>query len=230
MSETEKKEFEKKKLRIGDSEVDLTIDNRQSIELAKENQALKDKLEGQNKGDLSDAKLKVYNKFHDVRALDCETKEQLSDFITMKVNLASESLKRISSGSAPLNEAQMGQKTEDLYTKDFGRDVSTKEEAYKNMIEAVIDVMHNAPTQIERDKAESYYKALLGQSLRGIKKHPEQSGQFYDPNSAENMISTHKDESGYTVADNPDETDLGKIKKKWRAERNRKLGIKDSEQ
>ena len=110
-------------------EIKVTVDNEQTKSLALElaranllNEKLVDTVARKevkdDHNDLATKKLQVYQKFNDSRALDCQTVEELQNFVTQKINDAS---RPIPAGSAPLNAQQYGQ-SDELWKRKFGSD------------------------------------------------------------------------------------------------------------
>jgi len=192
-------------------EIGLDIDGRDP----KQREFLKDILnkdeQKAQQPDLSDKKIQVYKRFGDSRALDCQTTEELRNFVTQKVNDAS---KPIPAGS-PLVPQQYGQK-DDLYThhySDFGSMVND----LKNRIRDP-----NSTDEL-RKEAQSYYDSLLKKWIQTQKRNPEVPTGFYDPNVPEHLPSDLKrTPEGFLISEN--ESDLQRLQARWRAERLRKMG------
>ncbi|MGD0644390.1 MAG: hypothetical protein ABSA75_05745 [Candidatus Bathyarchaeia archaeon] len=204
-------------------EIKVTVDNEQmrsmALDLAKEQlktEKLIDTLArrevADDHNDLATKKLQVYEKFGDSNALNCQTTEDLRNFVTQKVNDAS---KPIPAGSAPLNQAQYGRK-DDLYThhySDFG-----------SMVNDLTNKIHDPnSTDEQRKEAQSYYDSLLKKWIQTQKRNPESPLGWYDPNLPENLPSDLKrTPEGFLVSEN--EGDIKRITNNWRNERLRKMG------
>lgn len=204
-------------------EIKVTVDNMQTQLLANElareklkNEHLVDVLaskEVQNDhSDLATKKLQVYKKFGDSNALNCETVEELQNFVTQKINDASKSTP---AGSAPLNQAQYGRK-DDLYTHHYS--------SFGEMVQNLTNKIHDPnSTDEQRREAQSYYDSLLKKWIQTQKRNPEVPTGFYDPNAPEHLPSDLKrTPEGFLVSEN--EGDLKQLQNRWRAERLRKMG------
>jgi len=190
--------------------VRIEVDNKATEELVK---FLKEKEEKKpmSEGDLAEKKIQVYQKFNDSKCFDCQSKEELSNFVTGLIN--ERAPKPTPSGSAPMNDAQFGIKSGDLYRRKFSSD--------KEMIDSVLDQMRNGKTQAERDEARSYYDKMLGLWVRS-KRHNQGLDGFYDPNKIEHLPNLKRTPEGFMTPENKDEGDIGKILAHWRIEAKRK--------
>lgn len=204
-------------------EIKVTVDNMQTQLLANElareklkNEHLVDVLASKevqsDHSDLATKKLQVYKKFGDSNALNCETVEELQNFVTQKINDASKSTP---AGSAPLNQAQYGRK-DDLYTHHYS--------SFGEMVQNLTNKIHDPnSTDEQRREAQSYYDSLLKKWIQTQKRNPEVPTGFYDPNAPENLPSDLKrTPEGFLVSEN--EGDLKQLQNRWRAERLRKMG------
>jgi len=200
--------------KLGKIDIDVDANNPEARKFVQEILKKKDEQQTQQP-DLADKKIQVFQKFHDSRALDCQTTEELRDLVTQIID--SRAPRQTPTGSAPLNQAQYGQK-DDLYThhySDFG-----------SMVSDLTEKMRNAPTEQERREAQDYYNSLLKKWVQTQKRNPEVPSGFYDPNLPENLPSDLKrTPEGFLVSEN--EGDLQKLQARWRAERLRKMGIND---
>ena len=204
-------------------EIKVTVDNVQmqsmALDLAKEQlktEKLVDILARRevqdDHSDLAEKKLQVYQKFGDSNALNCQTTEELRNFITQKINDAS---RQTPAGSAPLNSQQYGQK-DDLYTHHYS--------SFGEMVQNLTNKIHDPnSTDEQRREAQSYYDSLLKKWIQTQKRNPEVPTGFYDPNAPENLPSDLKrTPEGFLVSEN--EGDIKRITNNWRNERLRKMG------
>jgi hypothetical protein len=209
-----------------EKEIKITVDNEQtkllSNELARKNlqyehvvsvnehlaERLAEREVKDDHSDLDSKKLQVYERFHDSRALDCSTTEELRDLVTAIID--SRAPRQTPAGSAPMNPQQMGQ-SDDLYRRKFSSD--------KEMVDAILADMHGSDPK-KAEIAKSYYDSLLGQWVKS-KRQTQGLDPFYDPNRVENLPAL-KDVNGFKVPVDKDEGDIGRIMKNFRNEAKRK--------
>jgi hypothetical protein len=200
--------------------INVSIDTKRTEELVRENEKLKQQLRNigekdlnKDDNDLLEHKVQAFKKFNDPHVLDCQTQEELSNYVTNLINEALKHQKGTPTGSAPMNDSQLGKSTESLFNRKFGSE--------KEMVESIIDQMNNGATQELRDEAKSYYAALLKKWIQTRKREPNAPEGFFNPNLPENLPLL-KEEHGFKVPENPEEGDIGKLLKKWREERKQK--------
>ena len=92
----------------------------------------------------------------------------------------------------------------------------------KEMVDAILDQLHNGKTQQERDEAQSYYDKLLGVWVRS-KRTNQNLDPFFDPNRVENLMPLKKTPEGFTVPAEKEGGDIGRLQKMWRAQRKAKM-------
>ena len=85
--------------KIGKVDLNVDANNPEARKFVQEILKKKDEQQGMSEGDLAEKKIQVYQKFNDSRCFDCQTKEELTNFVTELIN--SRAPRQTPSGSAP---------------------------------------------------------------------------------------------------------------------------------
>lgn len=184
--------------------VKITVDNKGTEELVK---LLKEK-EQKKEDSLAEHKLQAYQKFNDTKFLDAQSQEELSNMLTAHINDLAQKAKGTPSGSAPLSKAQFGQKEYSLYEKPYNRE--TLDELQKLSAEG-------------NQEAKDILTAILKKWAIDKRRQntPEDS---FNPNSKEALERLDLiEKDGFLTPRNKDDSEVGRLQARWRAERKAKM-------
>jgi hypothetical protein len=203
-----------------DKKIKVSIDTKRTEELARENERLliekkqreEDPERFKKHFDLADEKLKAYKQTGEHRYLECNTKEEMVELTTALMKETVEKRRGTPSGTSFPNEPH---NTENLFTRKF---LDSQE-----MVSELRRLSKEGTPQ-ERADSEHYLDELWRKYVLDKRAMPTRSEVSHNPNSPESLLELGlKQKDGFLTPADKEDGDLGKLQKKWRDEKLRKM-------
>lgn len=197
----------------------ITVDNKSTEELVKilKEKEEKEKVEKDPESDLAEKKIQAIQKFgRPDLFLQADTKEKLSAILSSYIN---ELVERANPTQKPSGSAlvpqQYGAKPEDLYTRKFFDS--------QEMVSELRRLSHEG-TPREKAEAEHYLNEIWKKYVLDKRSNPTRAEPSQNPNTPESLLELGLVQKGENLTPaNPEDGDLGKLQRKWREERKRKM-------
>jgi hypothetical protein len=92
------------------------------------------------------------------------------------------------------------------------------------MVDAILTSMHSTNPK-EAEEGKEAYEQFLKKWVLDKRQNPTRPEQSYNPNTPEALLQLGlRQKDGFLTPANPEDGDLGKLQKKWRAERQKRTG------